>query len=58
MEAPITSFPNGRGPSNGTLIYGNVTQLPDLLDILMSGTGGVTAVELFVEAIFIFQSSC
>lgn len=58
MEAPITSFANGQVPSDGQLVYGNVTMLPSLIDILMSGTGGVTAVEWFVEANFISQSSC
>ncbi|KAI9868001.1 MAG: hypothetical protein M1830_005714, partial [Pleopsidium flavum] len=44
LEAPITSFPFGDSRS-WTLAYGNVTGLPDLVDVFMSGSGGVKAVE-------------
>lgn len=57
MEAPVTSFPYKQS-GFWVPVYGNVTGLPDLVDVPMSGSGGVTAVEWFVEAFFNCQSSC
>lgn len=50
LEAPITSFAFGGSPSP-ILAYGNVTGMPQLVDILMSGSAGVTAVGWLVRNI-------
>ena len=49
MEAPITSFPIHWVYDNWVPVYGNVTGLPAIIDVLMSGSAGVTAVEWCVR---------